>query len=110
VESKELIIELIKLDGYYHKKWDKMEGILDSDYMADVLFPDSIRGAGDVKNIETLVMDFIGIPKDDFNDETGEGYCRDCISDDYWDLRDKGEYEKAYKILVDEAREQNGGS
>ena len=99
MKVKELIIKLIKLDSHYHKQWDKNAGILDDDFLSNLLFPKE-------NNIEEIIMDFMNIPKDDYNEETDEGYCRDCISDDYWGLRDRGKYEEAYMKLKEEAELQ----
>jgi len=102
MEVKDLVIELIKFDRFQQQSWEEMSEILDEDFLGKLTDPEFAKK--DAKRIETIIMDFIGIPKDESVDLGDEGYCRDCISEDYGDLRDNGEYGKAYQVLEDEAK------
>jgi len=102
MEVKEFIIELIKIDKVYNDMIKKLLGFIDDDFLNKMLpkFGESL---------EDKIMDFVGIPKEneykELDVKDGYGYCRDCISEEYWDLRDKGKFEEAYQLLLKEAEE-----
>ncbi|MCC7574565.1 hypothetical protein KO361_03150 [Candidatus Woesearchaeota archaeon] len=102
MEVKEFIIELIKVDKVYNDMIDNLMGVLDDQYL-DKMLPEY------GESLENKIMDFVGIPKEraykELDKIDGYGYCRDLISEEYWDLRDSGKYKEAYRLLIDEAKE-----
>jgi len=99
MEIKEFIIELIKVDKVHNDMIETLLGFLDDGFLNKML-PEY------GESLEDKIMDFIGIPKNDYDDEKNpDGYCRDWISEEYWRLRYEGKFEDIYKLLVDAAKE-----
>ncbi len=113
MNKKELIINLMKLDRFYNKKIDELNVVLGRNSCVECFYPD-----GDIKSIEKIVLDYIGIPEDTAEEsicyvgnpedaEKGfeEGYCRDAISKIYYEATDplegdKISIEKVAEILI----------
>jgi hypothetical protein len=103
MEIEDFIIELIKVDAKHNKLIAGILDVLNEDWLEPIL-------PSDEEDLETKIMDFMGIPKNDYDDEKNpDGFCRDFTSEGYWELRDTGRYEEAYQFLQYVAEEIKKG-
>ena len=107
MDKKELIISLMKLDKAYTDKAKKLTEILGGkcEIFEAELFNKIDDDGKEVKNIYEIVLEYAGIPEDNYDDLADKGYCRDLISEIYYKAtyplgEEKITIEKVAEILI----------
>jgi len=107
MNKKELIIDLMRLDKAYTDKAIKLTEILGGkcEIFEAELFNKIDDDGKEVKNIDEIVLEYAGIPEDNYNELTDEGYCRDLVSEIYHKAtyplgEEKITIEKVAEILI----------
>ena len=86
MNKKELIISLMKLDKAQTDKAKKLTEILGGrcEIFEAELFNKIDDDGKEVKDINEIVFEYLGIPEDDYNKLTDTGYCRDLVTEIYF--------------------------
>ena len=88
MDKKGLLVSLMKLDKAYTDTEKGLEEVLGGrcELSEAHFYKHEDDDGNEVKGIYEIVLEYAGIPEDDYDEKTNTGYCRDGVLDLYYSL------------------------